>query len=222
MPVNKPAKLNMQTSLRLCSYVLVCLSLAPNCVLQANESKKILFFGDSLTSGYGIDPTQSYPSLIQEKIDAAQLNYEVIRAGVVGETSAGGLRRIGWVLQQPADLLVIALGSNDGLRGIDLSSTRDNLQGIINFAREKHPRISIVIAGMEMPPNLGLQYTQEFRELFPDLARRNKTSLIPFLLDGVGGKPELNISDGIHPNAQGHARVAENVWNVIEPLLDEG
>lgn len=181
--------------------------------------KRIVFLGDSLTAGYGISPEQAYPALIERKIDEAGLPYEVMAAGLSGETSAGGLRRVNWVLQRPADILVIALGSNDGLRGIELSDTRANLQGIIDSAREKHPDIEIVVAGMQMPPNLGKAYTQEFRSLFPELAEKNGVTLIPFLLEGVGGDPELNIADGIHPNPRGHQIVADTVWKTLEPLL---
>lgn len=182
--------------------------------------KRILFLGDSLTAGYGIDPALAYPALIQEKIEAEGLPYKVVAAGLSGETSAGGLRRAAWVLQKPVDILVLALGANDGLRGIDLSDTENNLQGIIELARKKYPEIKIVIAGMEMPPNLGATYTQEFRQLYPNLAAQNDAVLIPFLLEGVGGDPKLNIADGIHPNPEGHKIVAENVWRVLAPLLN--
>lgn len=191
--------------------------------LRAEESvpQRILFLGDSLTAGYGIDPEDAYPALIQEKIDAAGLSYEVVASGLSGETSAGGLRRANWVLQKPVDILVVALGSNDGLRGIDLADTRKNLQGIVDLARRKYPEMEIVIVGMQMPPNLGESYTTEFRTLFPQLAAENDLKLIPFLLEGVAGKPELNIADGIHPNEAGQKIVAETVWKALEPMLSQ-
>lgn len=199
----------------------VSLSLIKLTLRAEAETKSILFLGDSLTAGYGVEPEQAYPKLIAEKIQAANLPFEAIPSGLSGETSAGGLRRLNWVMRRPIDVLVLALGSNDGLRGFDLSDTRKNLQGIIDQARERNPEIQIVIAGMLMPPNLGPRYTSEFKALFPALAEANNAALIPFLLEGVGGQPELNLADGIHPNPRGHEIVAENVWKVLEPLLAE-
>lgn len=208
---------------RLSAFLIASFLLA-GAVLSANDAapKRILFLGDSLTAGYGIDPQQAYPALVAEKIEEAGLPYEVVPSGLSGETSAGGLRRAAWVLQKPVDVLVVALGSNDGLRGIDLADTKKNLQGIIDLAREKYPDIQIVVAGMQMPPNLGEAYTREFRGLYRDLAQANQLPLIPFLLEGVGGDASLNIADGIHPNPEGHKIVARNVWRVLEPLLEEG
>lgn len=183
------------------------------------ETKRILFLGDSLTAGYGIDPELAYPALIAKMIEERDLPYIVTPAGLSGETSAGGLRRANWVMQKPVDILVIALGANDGLRGIDLTDTKKNLQGIIDNARKKYPDIQIVIAGMQMPPNLGEAYTEQFRAMYPDLANKNDATLIPFLLKDVGGIPDLNIADGIHPNPEGHAIVAKTVWSTLEPLL---
>lgn len=182
--------------------------------------KTILFFGNSLSAGYGLDPAQAFPALIQQKIDSLGLAYTVVNAGLSGETSAGGLRRIDWMLQRKIDVLVLELGANDGLRGIALDDTRRNLQTIIDRVKQKYPQAQIVIAGMQMPPNLGRTYTQSFRALFPDLAQKNNAALIPFLLEGVGGVPDLNLPDGIHPNAAGHRKVAENVWKVLRPLLE--
>ncbi len=187
----------------------------------APETKRILFLGDSLTAGYGIDPAHAYPALIEKKLKERGLDYAVSPAGLSGETSAGGLRRANWVMQKPVDILVLALGANDGLRGIKLSETKQNLQGIIDFAKEKYPDIQIVIAGMQMPPNLGEAYTSEFRAMYPSLAEANDATLIPFLLEGVAGDPQLNISDGIHPNPAGHKIVAANVWKALEPLLEK-
>jgi len=185
-----------------------------------SDSKRILFLGDSLTAGYGIDPQLAYPALIGKKLEEKGYDYQVTPAGLSGETSAGGLRRTNWVLQKPVDILVIALGANDGLRGIDLSDTSKNLQGIADVAKKKYPKIQIVFAGMQMPPNLGEAYTTQFREMYPTLAESNDAILIPFLLEGVGGNPELNIADGIHPNPAGHEIIAETVWQTIEPLLE--
>ena len=185
------------------------------------EPSRILFLGDSLTAGYGVEPAQAFPALIQSKITAAGLNYQVVPSGRSGETSAGGLRRANWVMQKPVDILVLALGSNDGLRGIELSDTKKNLQGIIDTARKKYPDVRIIIAGMQMPPNLGEAYTTEFRAMFPALAESNNATLIPFLLDNVGGIPDLNLPDGIHPQPAGHKIVAETVWKSLEPLLQK-
>ncbi len=189
--------------------------------ISSNQSsaKTILFFGNSLSAGYGLDPSEAFPALIQRKIDSLGWNYKVVNAGSSGETSAGGLRRIDWLLQRKVDILVLELGANDGLRGLALGDTRRNLQGIIDRTKQKYPHAKIVIAGMQVPPNLGRTYTQAFRALFPELAKKNQAVLIPFLLEGVGGVPALNLADGIHPNPAGHRKVAENVWKVLQPLL---
>jgi acyl-CoA thioesterase-1 len=179
----------------------------------------VLFLGTSLTAGYGLPSDQAYPALVQGKIDSAGLNFRVINAGVSGETSAGGLRRIDWLLKQPLAVLVLELGANDMLRGYDLAAVRANLQAIIDHTRVARPGSRIVIAGMRAAPNLGDAYAGEFGATFSDLARENGAALIPFLLDGVAGVPELNQADGNHPRAEGHAIVAENVWRVLEPLL---
>lgn len=185
----------------------------------AVEKKNIIFFGNSLTAGYGLEPTQAFPALIQRKIDSLGLPYQVVNAGLSGETTAGGKNRIDWILKQPVDIFVLELGGNDGLRGIPISETRANLQEIIDRVRAKNPEVKIVLAGMQVPPNMGRRYAQEFQQLFRDLAQKNNTALIPFLLEGVGGIPELNLPDGIHPTAQGHGIVAENVWSVLKTVL---
>ncbi len=182
----------------------------------------VVFLGTSLTAGLGLDDSEGYPALIQEKIDSAGLAFRVINAGVSGETSAGGLRRLDWLLQQPLHVLVIELGANDALRGQELAATRANLQQIIDRTRSAYPAVQILIAGMQAPPNLGAKYTREFREMFPALARRNRAALIPFLLDGVAAVPALNQADGMHPNEEGERIVAENVWRVLEPILRHG
>jgi acyl-CoA thioesterase I len=183
------------------------------------QPKTILFLGDSITAGYGLDQSQAFPALIQQRIDQAKLSYTVINGGLSGETSSGGLRRIGWLLRSKVDIMVLELGANDGLRGIDLAVTRQNLQQIIDRTKASNPDVIIIIAGMQVPPNLGETYTRQFREMFAELANKNKAPLIPFILQGVAGEPSLNLSDGIHPNADGQKILANNVWNVLEPLI---
>ncbi len=183
-------------------------------------SKTVLFFGNSLTAGYGVEPTQAFPALIQQKIDSANLSYKVINGGVSGETSAGGNQRIDFVLkQQPVDVFVLELGANDGLRGIPLGETKKNLQSIIDKVKSKYPGAKLVLAGMQIPPNMGQAYASEFRELYPSLAKQNNMILIPFLLQGVGGESRLNQQDGIHPTAEGHQVVAGTVWQELKGVL---
>lgn len=183
--------------------------------------KTILFFGNSLTAGYGLEPSQAFPALIQQKIDSAGWNYTVINSGLSGETTAGGKNRISWVLRQKVDVFILELGGNDGLRGVELESTRNNLQAIIDTVRAKNPDVQIVLAGMQIPPNMGPDYTSKFRTIYPQLAEKNKLVLIPFLLEGVGGIASLNLPDGIHPTAEGHQIVAENIWKILVPILQE-
>lgn len=199
---------------------LLCVTFLLFCnALTADEPKVILFLGNSLSAGFGVDPSQAFPALIQKKIDEQKLAYKVINAGLSGETSAGGLRRIDWLLKQKVDILVLELGGNDGLRGISVEAMRSNLQGIIDRARAKYPDIKIVIAGMQAPPNLGAEYTSAFKSVFPELAKKNRAVLVPFLLEGVGGNPKLNLPDGIHPTPEGHRIIAETVWKALEPIL---
>ncbi len=179
----------------------------------------VLFLGTSLTAGYGLPSDQAYPALIQERIDSAGLGFRVVNAGVSGETSAGGLRRIEWLLRQPVAVLTIELGANDMLRGQSVDAMRANLQEIIDQTRAVHPECRIVIAGLSAAPNLGELYASEFESTFAHLAEENDAELIPFLLEGVAGIPELNQSDGNHPTAEGHRIVADNVWKVLEPVL---
>lgn len=183
--------------------------------------KTILFFGDSLTAGYGLDDaaTEAFPGLIQKKINEAKLPYRVINSGLSGETTAGGLRRIDWVLRMPVDIFVLELGGNDGLRGLPPAVAAKNLQGIIDKVRAKNPSAQIVIAGMTMPTSMGEAYVREFAAIYPALAKTNDAVLIPFLLEGVGGRPELNLPDGFHPNVAGHKIVADVVWKTLQPLL---
>ena len=186
------------------------------------QPRTILFFGDSLSAGYGLDNAadEAFPALIQRKITAAGLNYRVVNAGLSGDTTAGGVRRIDWLLQHPVDVLVLELGGNDGLRGLPTEETQKNLQAIIDKTRAKNPAAKIVIAGMKLPPNFGPDYVARFVAVFETLARDNRDSvLLPFILEGVGGDPKLNQRDQIHPTAAGHKIIAELVWRTLEPLL---
>jgi acyl-CoA thioesterase-1 len=184
-----------------------------------DETPVVLFLGTSLTAGLGVGLDEAYPARLQLKIDSVGMDFRVVNAGVSGETSAGGLRRIDWLLEEPVAVLVLELGANDGLRGQPASALRANLQEIINRTRDRHPKARIVIAGMEAPPNLGDRYTSTFRQVYPVLARENDAAFIPFLLAGVAGMAALNQADGIHPTAEGHAIMAETVWGVLEPVL---
>lgn len=186
---------------------------------MVSAQKNILFFGNSLTAGYGLSSDEAFPAIAAELLQQKGKAVKVINGGLSGETSAGGLTRIDWMLRQPVDILVLELGANDGLRGLPLEQTRLNLQGIINKARAKNPKIKIVIAGMMVPPNMGPEYSEKFQQLFKDLAQKNQAVLIPFLLEGVAGHPHLNLPDGIHPNAAGHRIVAQTVLQYLEPLL---
>jgi acyl-CoA thioesterase-1 len=179
----------------------------------------ILFLGTSLTAGLGLEPDSAYPAVIQRKLDSLGLPWRALNSGVSGETSAGALRRLAWVLQPPVRVLVIETGANDGLRGIEPESTRANITAIVARARAWDASLVIVLAGMEAPPNMGPQYTGRFRRVFQDLARTEGLPLIPFLLDGVGGVDSLNQADGIHPTAPGARIVADNVWRTLEPVL---
>jgi acyl-CoA thioesterase-1 len=202
--------------------MLITVLFAPLGGLRAEgEGKTILILGDSLTAGYGLDPAQAYPAVLEEKIRDTGLEWQVINAGVSGDTSAGGLRRIGWLLRRNVDILVLELGANDGLRGIQLDVTKGNLQQVIDRTRKAHPGVEIVIVGMMVPPNLGPDYSTQFRELFVELAEENQVELVPFLLEGVAGRPELNLPDGIHPTAEGHRIIADTVWKTLLPLLRE-
>lgn len=185
----------------------------------ATAEKNIIFFGNSLTAGYGLEPTQAFPALVQEKIDSMNLPYQVVNAGLSGETTAGGKNRIDWILKQPVSIFVLELGGNDGLRGIPISETRQNLQTIIDRVKAKNAGAKIVLAGMQVPPNMGRQYATEFQQVFRELSEKNNTALIPFILEGVGGIQELNQPDGIHPTAEGHKILADNVWVVLRNML---
>lgn len=182
--------------------------------------QNVLFFGTSLTAGYGLeDQAQAYPALIQKKIDALNLPYRVINAGLSGETSAAGKTRIDWLLKQPVGVFVLELGANDGLRGLSVKQTSMNLQAVIDRVKKKNPEAKLLMLGMQMPPNMGAKYTTEFKELFSNLASKNQMAYVPFLLAGVGGVPKLNQQDGIHPTAEGQKILAENVWKELQGLL---
>lgn len=189
--------------------------------LRAADTRTVVFFGDSLTAGYGLaNPgAEAYPALIQKKIEDAGLDYRVVNAGLSGETTSGGLRRVDWILRQPVDVFVLALGANDGLRGIDPGLSRRNLDEILRRVRAKYPAAQLAVAGMQMPPALGAEFTRAFGEMFAAVAKKHDAALVPFLLEGVGGVERFNQGDRIHPNAAGHVVLAENVWKTLRPLL---
>ncbi len=207
----------------ICSVLLwFLLSLAfsiPTVLADDADPKAILFLGNSLTAGYGVEPSQAFPALIEQRIDALGWNFRVINAGQSGDTTAGGVRRLDWLLRRKIHILVLELGINDGLRGLPVKLIRQNLQTIMDQTKGKYPEVEIVLAGMQAPPNLGQDYSSRFTAIYPELAKRNGVRLIPFLLEGVGGNPELNLHDGIHPSGEGYKIVAENVWKVLEPML---
>lgn len=189
--------------------------------LRAEEGPgRIVILGDSITAGYNLEPREAYPALLQEKIKAEGFDYEVVNAGLSGDTTAGGLRRIDWVLGGGAPAIaIIALGGNDGLRGLPVRGVADNLAGIVAKIREANPQARILIAGMQMPESMGADYTADFAAVFAAVAAEQNTALLPFLLEGVAGDPALNQPDLIHPTAEGQHRIAENVWSALRPLL---
>jgi acyl-CoA thioesterase-1 len=188
-------------------------------IFEPAPVKVILFFGDSLTAGYGLSPEDAFPAQVEKGLAKTGHNIKVVNAGLSGETSAGGLSRIDWILRQPIDMFVLELGANDGLRGLPIEQTKKNLQAIIDKVKAKYPACRIVLAGMMVPPNMGKEYSTAFQNVFRELAKKNDASLIPFLLENVGGIEKLNQADGIHPNAEGHKIVASNVMKVVAPLL---
>ncbi len=184
--------------------------------LDASQ-KYLVFFGNSLTAGYGVEPSEAFSSLIQKKLDSMKISYVVVNAGLSGETTAGGNSRIDWILkQQPVDIFVLELGANDGLRGIAVAETRKNLESIIGKVKAAYPKAIIILAGMMVPPNMGPDYSRSFQKVFPEVAQTKQVDLIPFLLEGVGGVDSLNQSDGIHPTPEGHKILASNVWAILE------
>ncbi len=195
-------------------------SAIPN-VKQEKSKPYILFFGNSITAGYQLDISDAFPALIQDRLDSLGYTYQVINAGLSGETTAGGLNRIEWVLRTIPDIFVLELGANDGLRGLDLGETKKNLLGIISKVKEANPNVEVVLAGMQVPPNLGEIYVNEFKKIFPSVAEKTGAVLIPFILEGVAGDPDLNLSDGIHPTEKGHRILTENIWQYLEPLVEK-
>jgi acyl-CoA thioesterase-1 len=187
---------------------------------ESADAERIVFIGTSLTAGLGLAPEQSYPALIQEKLDSAGLKYIVENAGQSGETSAGALSRLPWLLDEPAAVYVIETGANDGVRGLSVPAMKANIQAMIDTIRAREPGAAIVLAAMEAPPNLGLEYTSDFRKAYVDLAEENEVEYLPFLLAGVAANPELNQSDGMHPNVRGELVVARNVWRALLPVLE--
>ena len=180
----------------------------------------ILFFGNSLTAGYGLESKQeAFPALIQHRIDSLSLPYRCINAGLSGETSAGGNDRIDWLLKDSVDIFILELGANDGLRGIDPATTYKNLSQIITKVKQAYPKCKLVLAGMKVPPSMGLRYADEFEAIFPKLAESHQMTLIPFLLDRVAGISNLNQSDGIHPTREGQLLLADNIWKSLKPML---
>ena len=188
-------------------------------VVEVEPKKTILFFGNSLTAGYGIDPEESFAGRIQSRLDSLKKEYRVINGGLSGETTAGGLSRLDWFLEEEPYLFVLELGGNDGLRGIALTETKKNLLAIVDKVRTKYPNTKIILAGMQIPPNMGKEYTEEFKAIYPAVAKEKNIELIPFLLEGVAGNPDLNLPDGIHPTPEGHRIVMETLWPFISKAL---
>jgi len=193
---------------------------APPPSRAADRRPKIVVLGDSLTAGLGLNPDEAYPALLQQRVDAAGLSYSVINAGVSGDTSAGGLSRLDWALEGNVRLLIVALGGNDGLRGLPAPELKKNLATIVERAQGKH--VTVILAGMEAPPNFGQDYIVSFRQVYSELAAQYHVAIVPFLLEGVAGDEALNQRDGIHPTAEGARIVAGNVWRVLEPILEKG
>lgn len=195
-------------------------TIATKTITTNPANKTILFFGDSLTAGYGLDDqSESFPGVIKARIDSLKLPYNVVNAGVSGETTADGLARIDWALKQPVNIFMLELGANDGLRGLTGQQTTNNLQAIIDKIKATYPQAKIILAGMQIPPNMGAVYTHDFKDIFPELAAKNHLALVPFLLAGVAGDRKLNQADGIHPTTAGAKIVAGNVWKVLKPAL---
>ena len=190
-----------------------------NQVVDSTANKTILFFGNSLTAGYGIDPEESFAGRIQTRLDSLKKEFRVINGGLSGETTAGGLSRLDWFLEEEPYLFVLELGGNDGLRGIALTETKKNLLAIVDKVQAKYPNTKIILAGMQIPPNMGQEYTEEFKAIYPAVAKEKNIELIPFLLEGVAGNPDLNLPDGIHPTAEGHRLVMETLWPYISKAL---
>ncbi len=188
---------------------------------STSDARRIVVLGNSIAAGYGLDPAQAFPALLQQRIDSLGWNFTVENAGISGETTAGGLARLDWLLESPVSVLIVELGGNDGLRGLPLESTQRNLTAIVRRTKARYPDATVILAGMQIPPNLGPAYVSRFRDLFPAVAAETGAVLIPFVLEGVGGIARLNQGDGIHPTAAGQQIVAQNVWQVLKPQLAE-
>lgn len=186
---------------------------------RSTDQRLMVFFGDSLTAGYQLDPAEAYPALVQERLEEHGYSWRVMNSGVSGDTTADGLNRLDWILRQEIDMFVVALGANDALRGQPIPHIRANLDTILSRVRAEHPQSRLVLAGMKMPANYGDRYTEAFERMFRVLADKHGATLIPFLLEGVAGNPALNLRDGIHPTAEGHTIIADTVWRHVEPLL---
>ena len=200
---------------------LVALFLGCGVGFAAEKTPTVLFLGDSLTAGYGLETEQAYPALVEQQLLAEGLEVTVINGGLSGETTAGGLRRLRWVMQRPVDILVLALGANDGLRGLSVPAIEQNLRNIVQSARELQPGIQILLCGMYAPPNMGADYRAAFDEIYPRLADELSLTLLPFILENVAGVRALNQADGIHPNRDGQAVIAKNVLSTLRPLLGQ-
>jgi acyl-CoA thioesterase-1 len=188
----------------------------------ADPRRTVVVLGDSLAAGLGVEKEAAFPNLIQQRIDEAKFPFRVVNAGVSGDTTSGGLRRIDWLLRQKVDVLLLELGGNDGLRGIDPKMTKTNLRAIVDRTKQKYPEAKVIIAGMQMPPNMGKEYTDAFKGVFAAVAQETGSVLIPFLLEGIGADPAFNQDDLIHPNNEGHKIVAATIWKTLGPLLQEG
>jgi acyl-CoA thioesterase-1 len=195
------------------------LVMAAGLAAAAPPRRTVVFMGTSLTAGLGLDPDQAYPALVQRKIDSVGLPFQVVNAGLSGETSAGALRRVGWILRGPVDVFVLETGANDALRGLDVDSTRANIEAVIAAVRAARPKARICLIAMEAPPNMGPQYTAAFHAIYPAIAKDAGVTPLPFLLAGVAGHPDLNQGDGIHPNVRGEQIVAATVWRGLESVL---
>lgn len=200
-------------------FIIIAICLGVFSSAQA-DSLRIVFLGDSLTAGYGLDESEAYPALVGERLKAAGITAEIVNAGISGDTSAGGARRIAWLSHQKMDILVLALGANDALRGLETSGTQNNLDRIIETVREAHPDVRILLAGMLAPPNMGSDFRQSFDAIYPELADRHDLVLLPFLLEGVAGNSDLNLPDGIHPNKDGQRKVAELVYQKLRDMIE--
>jgi acyl-CoA thioesterase I len=199
------------------------LSKVTDSISEENQKpkKSILFYGNSLTAGYGIEPEDAFPGLIAKRLDSLGYDFNVINGGLSGETTAGGLRRLDWFLEEIPGLFVLELGGNDGLRGIPAEESKKNLKEIIQKVKSKSPKTRILLAGMQIPPNMGNAYTNNFQKIYPEIAQEENVPLIPFLLEGVAGNPELNLKDGIHPTEKGHLIILETLWPFILQEIDK-